>query len=314
MITVMPQRPAIILDCDPGHDDAMAIVVAAHTTDLLGITAVAGNAPLDRTEYNARVIRDLLDLDVEVHAGAERPLVAEPRFAAFIHGESGLHGADLPPPTRPLDGTNAAAFIVDTCRANPGTWLVPVGPLTNIAVALRSDPGLRDHVAGISLMGGGTYGNRSAAAEFNIWADPHAAAIVFESGIPVTMAGLDVTHQFLVTSTRVEEMRACGGPFAELMAELFEFFVAAYLDRHDRLTGAALHDPLAVLAVARPAFFTSSMRHVVVETTGEHTAGMTVIDRRDVRTRPDPNTTVLETVDDAAAWAIVLDALRAAPN
>ena len=127
-------------------------------------------------------------------------------------------------------------------------------------------------------------------------------------------AGLDVTHQFLVTPDRVGEVRACGGPFAELMAELFDFFVASYLDRHDRLAGAALHDPLAVLAVARPELFTSSMRHVAVETAGEHTAGMTVIDRRDVRTRPDPNTTVLESVDDPAAWSIVLDALRTSPD
>ena len=169
-MTSSPAKPRIILDCDPGHDDAVAIVVAAHTCEILGITTVAGNAPLDRTTHNARVLRHMLNLDVEVHSGAGRPLVVEPAFAGYVHGESGLDGADLPEPTRALDGTDGVQFLIDTTRDNPGCHLVVTGPMTNIALALRSDPSLGDRIAGISFMGGGTFGNRTAMSEFNFWA------------------------------------------------------------------------------------------------------------------------------------------------
>jgi hypothetical protein len=165
-------RPRILLDCDPGHDDVVAIIVANHAADLVGITTVAGNAPLDRTTYNACVMRDLLGLTAPVHSGAVRPLIAPPLTATFVHGESGLDGADLPAPARGADSTDAVGFIIDTCRAAEGTWLVPTGPLTNIALALRAAPDLVDRIAGISLMGGGTFGNRAVMSEFNIWADP----------------------------------------------------------------------------------------------------------------------------------------------
>lgn len=305
-------RPRVLLDCDPGHDDVIAIVVAAHLTDLAAITTVAGNAPLDRTTHNALVVRDLLGLDVAVHSGAERPLVAEPKFAGYVHGESGLDGADLPQPQRPVDSGDAVAAIVGAARESPGSTIVATGPLTNIALALRAAPDLADHVRAISLMGGGTFGNRTPAAEFNIWADPEAAAIVFESGIPITMAGLDVTHQFLVDHARIADVDAIATPFAGIVADLFRFFVDNYISRHDDITGAALHDPLAVLAVVRPDLFEGTDRHVAVETSGTHTAGMTVIDRRDISDRRPPNVHVLERVDSDAAWQIVLDALAAA--
>lgn len=310
-MAVMPDRPRILLDCDPGHDDVIAIVVAAHTTELLGITTVAGNAPLDRTTYNACVFRDLLRLGIGVHAGAARPLVAEPKFAGFVHGESGLDGAELPVPARGADSTDAIGFIVETARANPGLHLVPTGPLTNLALALRAAPDLADHVAGISLMGGGTFGNRTPMAEFNIWADPEAAAIVYGCGLPITMAGLDVTHQFLVTRERIAAVDALGSPLTALVADLFRFFSGNYVRRHDHLQGAALHDPLAVLAITHPHLFEGTDRHVTIETRGEHTAGMTVIDRRDISDRRPPNVHVLERVDADAAWELVLDALAA---
>jgi inosine-uridine nucleoside N-ribohydrolase len=136
--------PRVLLDCDPGHDDAIAIVAAARYAELVGITTVAGNAPLERTTYNALVLRDLLGLDVPVHAGSPRPLVAEAQVATFVHGVSGLDGADLPPPRTPIDGTDAVAFIVETCRTVDDLWLVPVGPLTNIALALRAAPDIAD--------------------------------------------------------------------------------------------------------------------------------------------------------------------------
>jgi len=306
------ERPRIILDCDPGHDDVIAIVVAAHRTELAGITTVAGNAPLDRTTYNACVIRDAIDLDVTVHSGAERPLVAEPKFAGFVHGESGLDGAVLPVPDRGADGDDAVGFIIETCRSSPGTWLVPTGPLTNIALAIRAAPDLLDHVAGISLMGGGTFGNRTQLAEFNIWADPEAAAVVLGSGADVTMAGLDVTHQFVVTPERIEQVAVIDAPFTNMITDLFRFFARNYISRHDRIRGAALHDPLAVLALTNPELFESVDRHVVVETTGTHTAGTTVVDRRDISDRLPPNVHVLERVDHEAAWDLVVESLVAA--
>ena len=209
-----PHRPRIIIDCDPGHDDAIAIVVAAHTCDLLGITTVAGNAPLDRTTHNALVMRELLDIDVAVHSGAARPLVAEPSPAPTSTASADSMAPTLPEPTRPVDSDDATAFIVETCRDQPGTWIVAVGPLTNVALALRRAPDLVDSLAGISVMGGGTFGNRTAVGEFNIWADPEAAAIVFGYGGPLIMAGLDVTHQFLATQQRIGRIDVRGGRLA----------------------------------------------------------------------------------------------------
>ena len=299
----------IILDCDPGHDDAIAIVVAAAHTDLLGITTVAGNAPLDRTTRNALIMVDLLGIDVEVHSGASRPLVAPPRHAGYVHGESGLDGADLPEPTRPVASVNAVEFIVETCRATEGVWLVPTGPLTNIALALRGAPDLGGRIAGISLMGGGTFGNRTAAAEFNIWADPDAAAMVFDYGGPLIMSGLDLTHQFQATLERIDLVRAVPGRLAALLADLLVFFSNAYVGNHDNMRGAAVHDPCAVMALTHPHLFERAERHVVVETRGRHTVGMTLIDSRRLLDRPDPNCAVLTTVDADAAFDVVVQSI-----
>ena len=299
----------IILDCDPGHDDAIAIVVAAAHTDLLGITTVAGNAPLDRTTRNALIMVDLLGIDVAVHSGASRPLVAPPRHAGYVHGESGLDGADLPEPTKPVASVNAIEFIVETCRATEGVWLVPTGPLTNIALALRAAPDLGGRIAGISLMGGGTFGNRTAAAEFNIWADPDAAAMVFDYGGPLIMSGLDLTHQFQATPERIDLVRALPGRLAELLADLLVFFSNAYVGSHDDMRGAAVHDPCAVMALTHPQLFQRVDRHVVVETRGRHTAGMTLIDSRTLLERPDPNCAVLTTIDADAAFDVVVQSI-----
>ena len=314
MLTVMSPttsdaHPRIILDCDPGHDDVVAIIVAHRHTNLAGVTTVHGNAPLDRTTYNACVMRDLLDLGCGVHSGADRPLVAPPKFGAFVHGESGLDGAPLPEPQAGADSTDAVGFIIETCRFEEGLWLVPTGPLTNIALALRAAPDLADRIAGISLMGGGTFGNRTPMAEFNIWADPEAAEIVFGCGAPITMARLDVTHQFVLLHERIDQVAAIGTEFTTLMSDLFRFFTDNYISRHDHMPGAALHDPLAVLAVTHPDLFEHTERHVTVETRGAYTTGMTVIDRRDISERSEPNVRVLDRVDADAAWQIVLDAL-----
>ena len=300
---------SIILDCDPGHDDAIAMVVAARHTNLLGITTVAGNAPLSSTTRNAIIVRNLLGIDVPVHSGAERPLVAEPKHADYVHGVSGLDGADLPEPSGPPESTDAVGFIIETCRANEGTWLVPIGPLTNIALALRVAPDLGRRIAGISLMGGGTFGNRSAVAEFNIWADPEAAAAVFAYGGPLLMCGLDVTHQFQTTPERIERVRALPGRLAPILADLFVFFSGTYIARHDSFTGAVVHDPLAVLVLTHPHLFNSVDMHVAIETTGRFTRGMTVIDQRHLRERLAPTCTVFTAVDAEAGFGIVTEAI-----
>lgn len=314
-------RPRVLLDCDPGHDDAMAIIAAAHYAELIGITTVAGNAPLERTTYNARVMRDLLGIDVPVHSGSAGPLVrpsgVDPlAHGASVHGDSGLDGAALPAPTTPLDGTDAVGYIIDTCRSIDDVWLVPVGPLTNIALALRCAPDIAERIAGISLMGGGTFGNRTAVGEFNIWADPEAASIVFGCGRPLVMAGLDLTHQFQATPERIARVGAVGGTLATVLADLLGFFSANYLERHDAgsIAGAAVHDPLAVFALTHPQLFERRARHVAVETTGTITCGMTVIDHRHISARPPANCDVLTRVDDDAVFELLLAAIAASSS
>ena len=306
----MPNElPALILDCDPGHDDAIAMLVAARHARVLGITTVAGNAPLSATTRNALIMRDLLGMDAEVHSGADRPLIREPKHADYVHGKSGMDGADLPEPSGPPASTDAVGFIIDTCRANEGAWLVPTGPLTNIGLALRAAPDLAGRIAGISLMGGGTFGNRTAAAEFNIWCDPEAADIVFSYGGPLIMSGLDLTHQFQALPHRVDMVRPIPGRLAHALVGLLEFFSGTYTSRHHGIGGAPVHDPLAVMALTHPHLFTTRNAHVTVETAGTRTLGMTVIDQRDLKEVPGGNCTWQTGVDADAAWQVVVDAI-----
>ena len=253
----------------------------------------------------------LLAIDTPVHSGTSRPLLAEQIAASDVHGASGLDGAALVEPGRPADSDDAVAFLVESCRREPGLWIVAVGPLTNVALALRRAPDLAGEIAGISLMGGGSFGNRSAVGEFNIWADPEAAAIVFDYGGPLLMAGLDVTHQFLASPQRIDRIGAVGGRLADTLAQLLTFFSASYRERHDEIAGAPMHDVLAVLAVAAPTLFERRRRHVAVETAGHLTRGMTVIDQRTVSNRPDPNCDVLTKVDSDGAFERVLAAITA---
>lgn len=302
-------RPAIILDCDPGHDDALAIVVAARYANLLGITTVSGNAPIESTTYNALVMKDLLGLDVPVHRGATRPIVAPPQYAAYVHGESGLDGADLPAPKSTVDGTDAVGYIIDTCRAHEGLWLVPTGPLTNVALALRLAPDIADRIAGISLMGGGTFGNRTTAAEFNIWVDPEAADVVFSYGRRLIMAGLHLTHQFRATQERIDRVKALPGSLANVLGDLMQFFTNTYMRRHHGMDGGAVHDPLAIFVLTHPELFESKHSHVVIELVGTHTRGMTLIDSRDLREVEESNCEVLMQVDASTAFDLMIDAI-----
>ncbi len=303
-------RPAVLLDCDPGHDDALAILLAGATTELVGITAVSGNAPLERTLHNALIVTQIAGLDVPVVAGADRPLVAEPRHAAFIHGESGLDGPELPPLTREPAGGSAVRFLLEAASARDDLWLVATGPLTNVALALREDPSLAGRLRGISLMGG-SYGpgNVTAAAEYNIFADPEAAAIVFDSGARLVMAGLDLTHRFRIDAERQAALRALPGAAARFAAELMTAYGDAYARSFGPDVGVPLHDPCAVLAVTHPELFEVELRHVAVELTGTHTRGMTVVDRRPGERGAEPNVEVLTDLDHATAFATLAAAL-----
>jgi inosine-uridine nucleoside N-ribohydrolase len=303
--------PSIFLDCDPGHDDFMAILLAARHCNLLGITTVAGNSPLANTTKNALIAKQLFNLDVPIHSGAERPLVQTPAFAPDIHGDSGLDGPTLPTLTIGVDGSDAVGFLLSATREHQGAWLVPTGPLTNIALALRIDPTLVDRIAGISLMGGGTtFGNRTATAEFNIYADPEAAAITFSCGAPIIMCGLNLTHQFLWGTDDESAVRSLGGERATFVADLIHHFATAYNEVYFDLDhGGPLHDPCAVLALTHPQLFSFSDRHVVVETRGEHTRGMTVVDQRSTTWVKHPNTKVAESINAPAARAVMHEAI-----
>jgi inosine-uridine nucleoside N-ribohydrolase len=269
----------VLLDCDPGHDDVMAILTAARYADLVAITTVAGNAPLEFTTRNALVTCELAGIDVPVHSGAAGPLSGPTHDAVHVHGNEGLAGVEIPSVSRTLAGTDAAAFIVETAAQTPDLWIVAVGPLTNVALALRADRGLARRVAGISIMGGGTFGNATAAAEFNIWADPEAADVVFGSGARIRLCGLDLTHQVCADGECIAWIEQLGTPLGAFVAGLLHH----YAQRIIELLGedlAALHDPCSVLAVTHPELFGFGNHRVHIELDGTHTRGMTVIDRR----------------------------------
>jgi len=303
-------KPKIILDCDPGHDDAIAIMMAARMTEVLGITTVSGNAPLDLTTDNALLLTELVGLDVEVHAGAEKPLLLPPRHAEEAHGKTGLDGPSRPDVVRSATSLDAVRFIIETIRSNENVWLVAIGPLTNIALAVQQAPDIVKRVAGISIMGGSAGpGNVTPTAEFNVWADPHAAAIVFNAGFEkFMMAGLNVTHQFGIDEQTISDLRDLGNPVAVFAADLFEFYLDSYQKRtHGQRV--PLHDPCAVLAITHPEIFQFEFRNVCVETEGTHTRGMTVVDERGWGDRP-INCEVEYAIDRDRGMKIFLETMR----
>ncbi|MFT7648108.1 MAG: inosine-uridine nucleoside N-ribohydrolase [Candidatus Poriferisodalaceae bacterium] len=302
--------PKIIIDCDPGHDDAMALLMAGQHTEILGITVVSGNAPLEATVRNTLIMSQVLGLDAPVHAGAARPLLAPPRHATHVHGITGLDGPAHPELNRTVESDDAVGFIIDTIRSNDDVWLVPIGPLTNIALALRQAPDIADQVAGISIMGGSaTVGNVTSTGEFNVWADPDAAAIVFECGAKILMAGLNLTHQFCVTQDTIDALRLMDSTVSNFSADLFDFYLKSN-ERQTSRAAAPLHDPCAVMAITHPELFEFQARHVVVETQGRHTRGMTVVDERGYGAEQ-PNVEVEYGIHAEAAMSLFLDSVRA---
>jgi inosine-uridine nucleoside N-ribohydrolase len=311
----------MILDCDPGHDDALAILLASRFAELVAVTTVGGNVGLDRTTTNALQVLDLIGRpDVPVHAGSSQPLHGDLKTATNIHGESGLAGPELPPPSRPPTGTDAVRFLIDAISAEHaagsndgrGVWLVVTGPMTNVARAFTVDPTLPSKIAGVSFMGGSTHvGNWTAVAEFNIWGDAEAADIVVRSGVPLIMAGLNITHTFQAIPERVSALAAVGTRTATLFAALLAEFSDRYRARQSDVDGAPMHDPLAVLALTHPELFETYNARLDIETVGAHTKGMTIVDQRSFRDMPRPNCRVLQTVDAGAAFALIIDAAAA---
>ena len=300
------------MDCDPGHDDAIAILFAAQHCDILGITTVSGNVPLERTQFNARITAQILGLDLPIYAGADRPLLIEPLHAEFIHGESGLAGPKLPELCYSLEEQHAVDFIVETLRAHPDCYLVPTGPLTNIALALRKAPDIAQRVRAISLMGGGVgFGNVTSTAEFNIYADPEAADIVFRSGARLLMCGLNLTHQYMFYPADIAKVRAIGNRAAQFTADLLDFFSDMYAKRFFGRKEGPLHDPCAVMAISHPELFGFEARHVAIELTGQHTRGMTVVDERGLEVAAPVNCQVAYSLDRDAAVALMLETIAA---
>lgn len=293
---------SIIIDTDPGQDDAVALLMALASPELevIGITAVAGNVPLALTEVNVRKVCELAgQRDIKVAAGAARPLMRPLVTAEHVHGKTGLDGIDLPDPTMALDPRFGPDFIIEEVMARPArsVTLCPLGPLTNVALALAKEPRLAAHLEGIVLMGGGTFegGNITPAAEFNIYVDPEAARMVFNAGANVTFIPLDCTHEALTTAQRTARIRALGTPVGIAVAAWLDFFERFDEEKYGT-DGGPLHDPCVIAYVLKPELFTGRRVHVDVECASELTRGMTVADWWGVTNR-DKNATMVRHVD-----------------
>ena len=305
-----PSPLPVILDGDPGLDDAVAwlLALASPELDVLGVTAVHGNVGLPLTLKNAGVTLALAGASVPYFAGADRPLVRGALTAASVHGDSGLPAENLPEATHPPEAEHAAHFIIRTVRERPHkVTLLPTGPLTNLALAFRLAPDLPAKVREVVWMGGSTaQGNRTPAAEFNALADPHAAKVVFESGVPLRMVGLNVTMRCIATPERVQALRDLGNRAGAVSAELLTFYAEVYRKRYG-LSGGALHDPLAVAAVIRPELLDWQDMRVDVEIQEGLNFGRTVCDLYGGGAQA--NARVAVGVDDEAFFALLLERL-----
>ncbi|MCA0940759.1 nucleoside hydrolase [Yangia mangrovi] len=304
----------IIIDTDPGQDDAVAILLALASPELevLGITAVAGNVPLPLTSRNARIVCELAGrTDIPVFAGCDAPMTRKLVTAEHVHGKTGLDGPELPEPVMPLQERHAVDFLIETLRAEPAgsVTLCPLGPLTNIATAFRRAPDIVERVQQIVLMGGAYFevGNYTPAAEFNIYVDPEAAAEVFGAGIPLVVMPLDVTHKALVTKPRNEAIRALGTPVGKAVAEMTDFFERFDLEKYGS-EGAPLHDPCVTAYLLAPEIFSGRHINVEIETTSELTLGMTVADWWGVSGRA-PNATFIGDLDADAFFTLLTERL-----
>ena len=314
----MTQPHSLIIDTDPGQDDAVAILLALASPEikLLGITTVAGNVPLALTQVNARKICDLAGrTDIQVFAGLDRPLVRPLVTAEHVHGRTGLDGPVLPDPETPLQEQHAVDYIIDTLRREPAgsVTLALIGPLSNIAMAMQRAPDIIPRIRQIILMGGAYFevGNITPAAEFNIYVDPHAAQNVFASGVPVTLMPLDVTHKALTRTDRVAALRAIGNQTGVAVAEMLEFFERFDEDKYGS-DGGPLHDPCTVAWMIAPDIFNGRPCNVEIETASPLTMGMTVVDWWQVSSRPH-NALVIGDLDADRFFGLITERLATLP-
>ncbi len=301
----------IILDCDPGHDDAVAIMLAGLHEDieLLGITTVSGNSYLENTTRNALIISEMSGIDVEVYPGASKPILREQIVAHDIHGYSGLEGADLPDPKKAASNIHAVDFMADAVRKNFGEiTIVATGPLTNVALFALKYPDLVKGIKEFVFMGGGiAFGNVTPVAEFNIYVDPEAADIALKMDVPKVMAPLDMTHQAAITREEVQKLKDSGSKVLNVVADLMNFFMKTYKNVFG-IEGAPLHDPTTIAYLIDPGIFEWEDLNVSVELKGEFTYGQTVADIWKT-TRKEPNVRVLEKIDRDKFFALLLDTL-----
>ena len=304
----------IVIDTDPGQDDAVALLLAMASPELeiVGVTVVAGNVPLALTEVNARKICELAGRpDMPVYAGCDAPLSRPLVTAEHVHGKTGLDGTDLPEPQMQLQETHAVDFIIETLRAaEPGAiTLCPLGPLTNIAAALTRAPEIAGKIGEIVLMGGGYFeqGNITPSAEFNIYVDPEAAKIVFGAGVKLTVIPLDCTHKALTNRARVDAFRALGTPVGDAVAGLTDFFERFDKEKYGS-AGAPLHDPCVIAYLLQPDLFQGRFINVEIETASPLTLGSTVADWWRVTDRT-PNATFIRDVDDEGFFALLTERL-----
>lgn len=308
----MSEPRKIIIDTDPGQDDAAAIMLALGSPELeiLGITTVAGNVPLSRTSTNARIILEFCArTDIKVFAGADKPIARPLVTAEHVHGKTGLDGPELHEPQMPLQEQHAVDFIIETLKREPaGTvTLCTLGPLTNIATALEKAPEIAGRVRELVMMGGGFFegGNITPAAEFNIYVDPEAAAAVFKSGIPIVMMPLDVTHKVLTLKSRVAKLRAIGSRPAVALVEMLDFFERFDVEKYGS-DGGPLHDPTVVAYLLKPELFSGRDCNVEVEVASPLTVGMTVVDWWQVTGRKH-NARVMKDVDADGFFALLVE-------
>lgn len=301
----------VIIDCDPGHDDMMAIMLAvvSKDIDLLGVTTVAGNQTGDKTCNNALRILTLINEEIPVARGADKPLLRQLVTAPQFHGQSGLDGAELPEPGIKVLDIDAVDFIINMLEESlEKIVLVPTGPLTNIAMVLLKNPKIKHKIERIVLMGGGMHdSNVTPVAEFNIYVDPEAAKIVFESGVPITMVGLDVTNRALMSFEEIDGIIANNGAISSKVGPLLKFFANANKKIFD-LNGAPIHDALTVAAVIDPTVIGTKFLNVQVETASELTRGATVVDIYGATGRS-PNVDVALEVDTPKFVRLMLDSI-----
>jgi len=308
----------IIIDTDPGQDDAIAILLALASPELevLGLTVVAGNVPLALTEKNARKVCELAGRpETKVFAGCPRPLVRPQVTAEEVHGKTGLDGPDLPAPTMPLQEEHAVDWIVATLRAAPAgsIKLCTLGPLTNIAAAMIKAPDIVPRIGEIVMMGGGFFegGNTTPAAEFNIYVDPHAAHVVFTSGVKLTLLPLDVTHKALMTPAWIESLRALGTKTGAAAAAMLDFYERFDMAKYGG-EGGPLHDPCVIAYLLQPELFAGKDCNVRIETASELTMGMTVVDWWNVTPHP-ANCRVINAIDAGGFYALIRERLARLP-